>query len=229
MKDETWENFFYNIIMSFVVALLFGCLTYAILVETKVAYGLEYSVTLIDTVSIISFAVSFIFFVGGYAVSHRTIEYSFLQSRTNKIEINDAHMDFQTGKIWYQTPTAIVLFLIFFFPVGIYLMWKHNAWSKTTRLIVSAVFALAVVANAGKNESTNLSNSGSGSSGYGDASCQYAVEANIHGAGGTINGISHKGNGVFEALVVSSTTNWKYKYVLIYTDADCNVINVVVK
>jgi len=72
-------------------------------------------------------------------------------------------MDNQTEKKWYQKPFAVVLFLIFFFPVGLFLMWKHEVWSKTTRWIISAVFALAIIANAGKNESSNTnSNSSSG-------------------------------------------------------------------
>ncbi len=60
---------------------------------------------------------------------------------------------------WHQKPVTAVLFLIFFFPVGLYLMWKNNLWSKTTRVIVSVVFTLLIIVNVGKNESSNLSNS----------------------------------------------------------------------
>jgi succinate dehydrogenase hydrophobic anchor subunit len=49
-------------------------------------------------------------------------------------------MDNKTEKKWYQKPTAVVLLLIFFFPVGLYLMWKHEVWSKTARWTISAVF-----------------------------------------------------------------------------------------
>lgn len=52
---------------------------------------------------------------------------------------------------WYQKPITVVLFLIFFFPVGIYLMWKHNLWNKTSRVLVSVFFGLFVIANMGKN------------------------------------------------------------------------------
>jgi len=67
-------------------------------------------------------------------------------------------MENQSEKKWYQKPVTVVLFLIFFFPVGLYLMWKHELWSKTARWIISAVFALAVIANAGKDDSTTSSN-----------------------------------------------------------------------
>tara|TARA_R110002049_G_C8924203_1_gene543562 strand:+ start:180 stop:656 length:477 start_codon:yes stop_codon:yes gene_type:complete len=67
-------------------------------------------------------------------------------------------MENQSEKKWYQKPTAVVLLLIFFFPVGLYLMWKHEVWSKTSRWVVSGVFALAVIANANNNGSSNSNN-----------------------------------------------------------------------
>src|SRR5690606_14459630 len=53
---------------------------------------------------------------------------------------------------WYQKPVTVILFLIFFFPVGLYLMWKHDLWNKTTRVIVSVFFGLLIIANM-KNSS----------------------------------------------------------------------------
>ena len=67
-------------------------------------------------------------------------------------------MENQSEKKWYQKPTAVVLLLIFFFPVGLYLMWKHEVWSKTSRWVVSGVFALAVIANANNKGSSNSNN-----------------------------------------------------------------------
>lgn len=49
---------------------------------------------------------------------------------------------------WYQKPMTVILFLIFFFPVGLYLMWKNALWSKQTRWIISSLFALLVLVNA---------------------------------------------------------------------------------
>ena len=63
---------------------------------------------------------------------------------------------------WHQKPVTAVLFLIFFFPVGLYLMWKNNLWSKTTRVIVSVFFGLLVVGNLvndKKSTSKNINNS----------------------------------------------------------------------
>lgn len=56
---------------------------------------------------------------------------------------------------WHQKPVTAVLFLIFFFPVGLYLMWKNNLWSKTTRVIVSVFFGLLVVGNLSKEANQN--------------------------------------------------------------------------
>ena len=49
-------------------------------------------------------------------------------------------MDNQTERKWYQKPVTVILFLIFFFPVGLYLMWKYDLWSKTTQVVVSVFF-----------------------------------------------------------------------------------------
>jgi len=48
-------------------------------------------------------------------------------------------------KKWYQKDSGIVLLLIFFFPVGIYLMWKHAKWSKTAKWIVTGCFITYVI------------------------------------------------------------------------------------
>lgn len=55
---------------------------------------------------------------------------------------------------WHQKPISVILFLIFFFPVGIYLMWKNSIWTKNARIIISIVFVLLVVANLNKNSTT---------------------------------------------------------------------------
>lgn len=70
---------------------------------------------------------------------------------------------------WYQKPVTAVLFLIFFFPVGLYLMWKNNLWSKTTRVIVSVFFGLLVVSNLMNDKSLDTPKFGEYSA-YGDRS-----------------------------------------------------------
>ena len=68
-------------------------------------------------------------------------------------------MENQTELKWYQKPVGVIILLIFFFPVGLYLMWKNELWTKQTRWIVTGVLALIVIANAG-NDKKSSSNSG---------------------------------------------------------------------
>ncbi len=49
------------------------------------------------------------------------------------------------GSPWYQRNFWIIVLLIFFFPAGLYLMWKHAAWSGLAKGIVTTVFALMVL------------------------------------------------------------------------------------
>jgi len=64
-------------------------------------------------------------------------------------------MDNQTERKWYQKPVTVVLFLILFFPAGLYLMWKNELWSKTSRIVVSVFFGLLVLGNINKANETN--------------------------------------------------------------------------
>ncbi len=69
-------------------------------------------------------------------------------------------MENQSNLKWYQKPITVILFLIFFFPVGIFLMWKYDLWSKTTRVLVSVFFGLLLVANMNSKENnTNTTSS----------------------------------------------------------------------
>ncbi len=52
------------------------------------------------------------------------------------------------NKRWYQRTGGIILFLIIFFPVGLYLMWKHGGWSNLTKWIVTGVVALVAIGTA---------------------------------------------------------------------------------
>lgn len=42
-------------------------------------------------------------------------------------------------KAWYENKLYVILWLIFFFPVGIYGVWKTGDWSKKTRWILTAL------------------------------------------------------------------------------------------
>lgn len=52
---------------------------------------------------------------------------------------------------WYQKPVTVILFLIFFFPVGLYLMWQHNLWNKPVRIIISGLIGLILILNNSNN------------------------------------------------------------------------------
>ena len=74
-------------------------------------------------------------------------------------------MENQTNLKWYQKPSGTIILLILFFPVGLYLMWKNELWTKKTRWIVTGVLALFVIANAGKNNSNSYGDNGNSNGG----------------------------------------------------------------
>jgi hypothetical protein len=46
---------------------------------------------------------------------------------------------------WFQKKNGVILLLLFFFPVGLYQMWKHSDyWSKTTKIIIT-ILVIGVV------------------------------------------------------------------------------------
>ena len=55
-------------------------------------------------------------------------------------------------KKWYQQTWAIIILLVFFFPAGLYLMWKYANWSAQIKWAVAGVFAvlmlIAVISSA---------------------------------------------------------------------------------
>lgn len=48
-------------------------------------------------------------------------------------------------KRWYQGTPGAILFLILFFPVGLFLMWKYTSWPRVAKGIVSGFFAVALI------------------------------------------------------------------------------------
>lgn len=51
------------------------------------------------------------------------------------------------SKRWYQRSGWIIFFLIVFFPVGLYLMWKYAPWSGAAKWVITGVLAVAVIVN----------------------------------------------------------------------------------
>ena len=52
------------------------------------------------------------------------------------------------NKKWYQKTGWIIAWLILFFPVGLFLMWKYADWKKPVKGIVSALFAFIIIGAA---------------------------------------------------------------------------------
>lgn len=47
---------------------------------------------------------------------------------------------------WYTKPVTIILSLMFFWPVGLYLMWNYANWNKAVKFTISCFFALEIIA-----------------------------------------------------------------------------------
>ena len=43
---------------------------------------------------------------------------------------------------WYQKTFGIILLLIFFFPIGLYLMWRYGKCNKTVKIVVTAALVI---------------------------------------------------------------------------------------
>ena len=56
----------------------------------------------------------------------------------------------------YEKNWFIILMLVLFFPVGLFLMWKNAKWHKTVKIIISVLFAAAVIFSNGSEESKNI-------------------------------------------------------------------------
>ena len=56
----------------------------------------------------------------------------------------------------YEKNWFIILMLVVFFPVGLFLMWKYSKWHKTVKIIISVLFAAAVIFSDGSKESKNI-------------------------------------------------------------------------
>ena len=51
---------------------------------------------------------------------------------------------------WYQKKGGVIVLLLLFFPVGLYLMWKHsNYWPKKTKILITV--AVLIFAGIGLN------------------------------------------------------------------------------
>ena len=59
------------------------------------------------------------------------------------------------NKKFTQRPEGVIVWLILFFPVGIYFMWKNDIWSKKAKVIISIVFGILFIGMVGNNNNKN--------------------------------------------------------------------------
>lgn len=62
-------------------------------------------------------------------------------------------MEIQTK--WYQRTWGILALLVFFFPLGLYLMWKHAKWNGIVKLMITGFFALITFIGVSDGKSEN--------------------------------------------------------------------------
>jgi hypothetical protein len=63
----------------------------------------------------------------------------------------------ESEKKWYQQPLGVGVLLWLFFPVGLYFMWKEKVWTSKTRIIITSVISLFIIAGfAGKKDNTSI-------------------------------------------------------------------------
>jgi hypothetical protein len=55
---------------------------------------------------------------------------------------------------WYRTNIGVGAALLFFFPVGLYLLWSHPDWSKKSKWIVTAIVAVFILIAVSSPKST---------------------------------------------------------------------------
>lgn len=62
-------------------------------------------------------------------------------------------------KKWYDNTWVVVLLCIFFFPVGLYALWKNSTIKKGWKITVTVLIGLIVIAQFGENTETSTNNS----------------------------------------------------------------------
>lgn len=57
---------------------------------------------------------------------------------------------------WYEKDLIIILFLILFFPIGVFLMWKYSKWSIVIKIVILIFFGLFIIINLASNLGNNI-------------------------------------------------------------------------
>ena len=83
-------------------------------------------------------------------------------SLTGEDPIRNHYYEPEPPKVkFYQKTWFVVIALIFFWPLGVFLMWKFSKWNKIVKIIISilCVFALIGLFTGNDNESADTSDS----------------------------------------------------------------------
>ena len=64
-------------------------------------------------------------------------------------------MENQSELKWHQKTSSVILLLVFFFPLGLYFMWKNGFWSSKIRLGVTGLFILLLAGNINKEKTSS--------------------------------------------------------------------------
>lgn len=136
---------------------------------------------------------------------------------------------------WHQKPVAVVLMLIFFWPLGLYFMWANGMWSATTRWVLTiALLLVTIVGLSGRTKNSgplSADDNSSGSSGSsispnGGESCGYAVKERVESIGHIFQGAEYKGDGWFLVMASNLEATDAYYVARIHVNGDCEVDNV---
>ena len=55
---------------------------------------------------------------------------------------------------WYQHPATVGIVMVFFFPIGLVLLWTHPIWKRQTKIAVSCIVGFVVLLAMARREST---------------------------------------------------------------------------
>ena len=88
-----------------------------------------------------------------------------------------------TQKKWYDKTWLVVVLCLFFFPVGLYALWKNAAISKGMKIAVTVVITLVVIAQIRNDTMDSSSSSDKSSSSSNEQTEQIAEETKEIGVG----------------------------------------------
>lgn len=70
---------------------------------------------------------------------------------------NKSGKERKRNKKWYEKSGWVVFWLIVFFPLGLFLMWKYSNWNKIIKIIVSLFIVFSIVSESSNQNLENIS------------------------------------------------------------------------